>query len=230
MSQRSQNGSSRPTFEPLERRAMLASSISGIVFTEMDADGRRQAGEAGFASQRVYIDVNFDGKFQSSEPNQLTNSKGEYGFSGLSAGLYRVRVVVPANHRQTSPALAFYDIAANGADIHVANDFGLTTTAIVRGTVFNDTNGDGVKQITEQGVAGILVFIDKNRNGKFDSNEKSRLTDASGNWRFRGLPAGDYTIRVAPPKGVAVTSPFAFFRLKLKSGQSLSNRMTGVQG
>ena len=227
--ERESRGDRSPAYflvEPLEGRQLLASSVSGMVFNDADADGVRKAGEAGLARQRVFIDTNFDGKFQAGEPNQLTKSTGAYSFANLGAGVYRIRVIAPSGNRQTSPASGYYDVAANGADIHAANDFGLTTTAVVRGNV---TNGSGVKDLTEQGVSGVLAYIDKNRNGKLDAGEKSRRTDINGNWRFAGLPAGTYVIRVAPPQGVTVTAPLAFFRLKLKAAQSLSNRNMGLK-
>jgi hypothetical protein len=216
-------------FESLEGRTLLASTISGVVFNDANANGLRDLGEKVLAKQTVVIDANFNGRLDPGEPSVLTDTKGEYSFTGLAPGVFRIGVFVPTNFRQTSPSGNFYDIAANGADIHVANDFGLTTTAIVKGNVFNDINGNGRKDLTEQSVSGITVFIDKNNNGKLDRNEKVRISDASGNYRFRGLTPGVYVIRVVPPKGVSVTAPATgFFRLKLKSGQSLSNRNFGL--
>ncbi|HEY7088126.1 MAG TPA: SdrD B-like domain-containing protein [Tepidisphaeraceae bacterium] len=228
--ERSVNEPAKPLFESLEPRTLLSSSISGIVFNDANSNGHREVGEAGLSGQRVFLDQNFNGKFDTGETSLLTDSTGAYNFTGLGAGIVRVRVVVPSGQRQTSPNLLFYDIPANGSDIHVANDFGLTVTAVVRGTVFNDTNGDGVRQITEQGVQGIRVYIDKNGNGKFDpGKEKSRITDASGAWRFAGLAKGKYTIRVVLPPGMHVTAPSRGFQLvRLAQAQSLSNRLIGL--
>jgi serine-aspartate repeat-containing protein C/D/E len=224
-----QNDRSNANIEPLEGRTLLASSISGIVFNDANADGLREVGEKGLNKQTVVIDLNVNGRIDPGEPISVTNARGEYSFTGLNAGIYRVGLVGSAGMRQTSPASNFYDISANGLDIHAANDFGLTTTGIVRGTVFNDTNRNGVKDLIEQGVSGITVFIDKNNNGKLDKNEKSRLSDASGAYRFRGLTPGTYVIRISLPAGVSVTAPATgLYRVKLKSAQSLSNRNFGL--
>jgi hypothetical protein len=216
--------------EQLEGRRMLASSISGMVFNDVNADGVRQSSEAGLTKQRVYLDANFNGRFDRGEPSQLTGAGGTYAFAGLGAGIYRARVEMPKNNRQTSPGLSYYDVPANGIDIHVANDFGLTTTAVVRGTVFNDANGDGVQQITERGVSGVRVFIDKNRNGKWDRSEGSRITNDDGDYRFGGLSAGMHVIRIVKPAGTATTVPASgAIVVKLKKGQSLSNRDFGIR-
>jgi hypothetical protein len=223
--------STRPiALEHLESRRMLASSISGMVFNDANADGVRQASEAGLARQRVYLDANFNGRFERGEASQLTKTGGTYAFAGLGAGIYRVRVEIPQNNRQTPPGLSYYDVPANGADIHVANDFGLTTTAIVRGTVFNDTNGDGIQQIIERGISGVRVFIDKNRNGKWDRSERSRITNDDGDYRFAGLSAGVHVIRIVKPAGTTITAPASgAIVVKLKKGQSLSNRDFGIK-
>ena len=42
----------------------------------------------------------------------------------------------------------------------------------ISGNVFNDSNGNG-KADENAGLSGITVYLDKNRNGEFDSGEKS---------------------------------------------------------
>jgi hypothetical protein len=213
----------RALIETLEPRTLFASIISGMVYMEQDADGLRGPKERGLAHTRVYLDSNVDGKWQSSEASIFTDSKGRYSFTAQKSGVYRVRVVVGKGLRQTSQS--YYDISASGNDIHVANDFGLTRTAVVRGVVFDDVNGDGQRQTSERGMAGVRIYIDKNNNGKFDKKERTRLTDGDGEWGFSGLQAGKYRIRVVASDDAKVTSPSrGFLLLKLKPAQTLSNR------
>ncbi|HJT77866.1 MAG TPA: hypothetical protein VJ739_11755, partial [Gemmataceae bacterium] len=40
--------------------------------------------------------------------------------------------------------------------------------AAVAGTVFNDVNGNGLRDGTELGLAGVPVFLDLNHDGKLD--------------------------------------------------------------
>ena len=215
--------------ESLEGRRLLSTTISGMVFNDANADGARQAAEKGIANQQVYLDINFDGRFEQNEPAAITNANGQYEFDNLNAGIYRVRVIVPGGTRQTSPGLTFYDIAANGMDIHAANDFGLTTSTVLRGAVFRDKNGDGVRQSSETGFAGIVVFIDTNKNGRLDKNEIRTTTRADGTYRFNGLKPGSYVLRIGVPKGFHITTPpTGLYRIRLVSGQSLSNRNWGL--
>jgi sugar lactone lactonase YvrE len=50
------------------------------------------------------------------------------------------------------------------------------------GTVFNDTNGNGVQDTGESGLAGWTVWLDPDRDGIFNNNEPSAITDANGHY------------------------------------------------
>jgi hypothetical protein len=65
----------------------------------------------------------------------------------------------------------------------------------IAGTVFNDLNGNGVKDANEPGQSGWRVYIDANQNSAFDSTEKNVVTASSGAYSFIGLAAGTYNIR-----------------------------------
>ena len=64
--------------------------------------------------------------------------------------------------------------------------------ASVGDRVWNDTNGDGVQDAGEAGIAGVTVAIyrDINKNGVIDTGEPklaTQVTDANGNYDFTGL-------------------------------------------
>lgn len=55
------------------------------------------------------------------------------------------------------------------------------TNATSSGVVYRDRNGDGVQQVgPEEGIAGVTVFHDANRNGVLDAGETSDVTDSNG--------------------------------------------------
>ncbi len=77
----------------------------------------------------------------------------------------------------------------------------------IAGNVFNDTNGDGVKQGGEAGAAGVTVYADINNTGSA-SGQPQVTTDASGNYSLAALVSGaNYTIRQDLPAGVIQTAP-----------------------
>lgn len=71
----------------------------------------------------------------------------------------------------------------------------------IAGTVFNDTNGDGLQQSNEAALAGLTVYVDSNGNSQRDSSEVSTTTDADGHYLFTDLVGGNYQVRVQPRVG-----------------------------
>ena len=53
----------------------------------------------------------------------------------------------------------------------------------------------------------MTVYLDANDNGVLDGGEQTDVTDASGNYAFTGLPAGDYVVREIVPAGYVQTAP-----------------------
>ncbi len=85
-------------------------------------------------------------------------------------------------------------------------DFGFrtaTTAFSIGNRVWFDTNNNGIIDGAEVGISGVSVsvFLDANSDGQPD-NAASPLgtvtTDASGYYRFDGLSAGNYVVRINP--------------------------------
>jgi len=57
------------------------------------------------------------------------------------------------------------------------------------------------------GQKGVLVYVDLNHDGKFETNENNKLTASDGSYAFVSLNPSTYTFRVAPPAGEVQTSP-----------------------
>lgn len=81
------------------------------------------------------------------------------------------------------------------------------TTGDIRGTVWNDLNGDGSRNADEPGLANAVLFLDQNQNGQRDEGEAVRMSDADGNYSFKGLTAGNYTVAEDPPPFFIQTFP-----------------------
>jgi hypothetical protein len=92
--------------ERLEERQVLAGSVSGVAFNDLNSDGVFQpgAGETTVASQRVYIDANANGQFDSAtEASALTAADGTYSIGNLAAGNYRLVLEGSEDWEQTAP-------------------------------------------------------------------------------------------------------------------------------
>lgn len=91
-------------------------------------------------------------------------------------------------------------------------DFGLFSGLCVGNLVWLDSNNNGVKDLGEGAVAGVLVQIwsagtDDKVGGTDDSLLNATTTDSTGNYQFNGLLAGKYYVRIpAPPASAPISS------------------------
>src|SRR5690606_3842639 len=98
----------------------------------------------------------------------------------------------------------------------------------IRGRVFNDSNGNGVFDPGERGIAGRRVFIDANDDGIFNPGEISAVTGAAGVYTLPNLRDGTYNIRTVPIPGTDVTTPAGEVHVvTLRGGQFVNNRNFG---
>lgn len=79
--------------------------------------------------------------------------------------------------------------------------------ATLGNSVWIDSNNNGVKDIGENGLSGVLLeLLDSNGDAVDNPNVANyqayvTTSDGSGNYSFSGLPAGDYKIKIATPPG-----------------------------
>ncbi len=82
-----------------------AATITGSVFDDANGDGTLTAGETNLAGATVYLDVDGTGTLAAGDPSAVTGADGTYTITGLAAGSYTVRQVVPTGDLQTAPVL-----------------------------------------------------------------------------------------------------------------------------
>jgi probable HAF family extracellular repeat protein len=99
--------------------------------------------------------------------------------------------------------------------------------ASISGTVFDDVNGDGVKQPAEPGLAGWTVYADLKGDDMYDPGDPMTTTTATGGYTITGLPAGGFTIRILPKTGYRETSPTVFSQTIVAPGQSAAGPSFG---
>jgi hypothetical protein len=92
-----------PVVEPPVVPEPTGGTIQGTKWNDMDGDGVL-SGAPALAGVEIYLDLNQNGALDAGEPTQITGDNGEYRFTGLEAGTYVVREVVPEGFEQTYPA------------------------------------------------------------------------------------------------------------------------------
>jgi hypothetical protein len=68
----------------------------------------------------------------------------------------------------------------------------------IRGSKWNDLDGDGTWDAGEPGLANWQIFIDQDFDGQYDSGEPSQMTGPGGSYAFTGLAAGTYVLCEVP--------------------------------
>jgi hypothetical protein len=101
----------------------------------------------------------------------------------------------------------------SGAD-ETGNDFGVYQQASISGTVISDTDGDGIADAGETGVAGWVVTLYSGA-----TSVGAATTDANGAYSFSGLAIGSYKVKSTRPAGYNATTADSV-NVTLTSGQA----------
>jgi hypothetical protein len=197
-------------------------SIGDRVWLDADGDGIQDAGEtAGLTG----ITVQLKNAAGTVIATTTTNAAGNYLFSGLAAGTYKV--VFPVS---ISGAVVTGQNA--GADDNVDSDAGQTsgetgsislargqnitnvdagycpTTLRLGNRVWNDVNNNGIND-GEAGIPNAVVrlYKDNNNDNVPDGAAIAEVTtDAFGYYSFRNLVPGNYIVGVVTPAGFVSSS------------------------
>ena len=82
-----------------------------------------------------------------------------------------------------------------------------SSSGSLRGTVFDDADGDHVRDAGEKPLSGWVVYLDRNLNRRRDSGEAWRVTDSGGRYVFDGLAPGTYYVAEEMRQGYVQTAP-----------------------
>lgn len=105
-------------------------------------------------------------------------------FTGKAGGRYAFYSVARDNAGNV-------EAAPTEADAHTAVAAGFGALA---GLVFDDSDGDGTRDIGEPGRAGWTIFLDLNDDGVLDAGETSTITDDTGAYHFDHVLAGQVVV------------------------------------
>lgn len=102
-------------------------SISGRVFNDNDQDSSQDANDAGLAGWGVYIDRDNDNVLDALEPATVTDSLGNYNFTGLRPGTYTIALDIAGQRQprwsQVAPAGDNHSVVASSGEAISGKDF-----------------------------------------------------------------------------------------------------------
>ena len=192
-------------------------SVHGVVFDDVNKNGRKGDGESGLQSFQVVIygpgpDGDYDTTLDNVELSTTTDENGEYWFDSLPPGDYVVNVdesAAPFGSISTTPDPAFIWVGGGGT---VTTNFGIMLPGgVIQGTIFADDNQNGILDGGESGLPDVTITLfDLGADGTAGTADDgpSRIvnTSATGTYIIEGLPDSNYLISVDDPVGLVATS------------------------
>jgi len=164
--------------------------IYGTVFNDANGNGVLDAGETGITGVTVTLD---------GSAVYVTNTWGQYVFQFTEAGVHRVVETDLTGYRSTTPNEVNVDVSlGNIYQVDFGDTDNLTDRANIYGTVFNDTNRNGVQDANETGIAGVTITLD---------NTSIYITNKFGQYTFQISEAGLRTVVESDPNGFISTTP-----------------------
>ncbi|QDV57668.1 SdrD B-like domain-containing protein [Rosistilla oblonga] len=213
--------------EQLPNFGNYQADISGYKWHDVNFDGVWDAGELGLNGWEIYLDLNNDGDFDQGVDQKTTTAfdgthDGAYSFTGLAAGTYTVREIVPEGWKQSYPGAAsnFQHVVTidppnglrhfSGFEVTESANFGNWRPQVI-GYKWDDIDGDGVWDDNEPGLNDWIIYVDNDNDGLLDADEPRFTTQNDGEhdgafW-LDGLGPGQYMLREVLPSNSLQTYP-----------------------
>lgn len=188
----------------------LPINLSGTVFEDPNIDNQQQTGELGIKDVELTL-LKYNGSdFVSYGLPTTTDADGNYEFTGLAPGTYRVVETQPNEYLSVGATAGtvggttrgvvetmdiLSEITLDGGEDSVHNDFAEVTPASISGHVYHDADNDGVMDTGETGIENALVTLYVGSTGV------TATTDADGYYEFNGLMPGQYKLVEEQPGG-----------------------------
>jgi uncharacterized repeat protein (TIGR01451 family) len=183
-------------------------SIGDTVFNDRNGNGQQDPGEPGVDNVTVTLtQPGPDGQFGTPDDitqTTTTNNNGNYSFSDLPAGSYRVTVNPPFNLPEVTTGNRQIDVNLTSGQSLDNVDFGLRRPpgGTIGDFVFIDRNNNGTPDTGETGIANVTLTL-RNNTGEVVGTTR---TDNNGNYLFTGLQPGNYSVEVTQPSDFTATT------------------------
>lgn len=209
-------------------RTVTSVDLVGTVFEDEDDDGVRDDAEKPRPGETVFLDADDDGALDPGELSAVTDASGRYWFAGVGNQSHVLRHVAPDGWRHTTQAGGRAAVTINGA-VGALVDFGLTRRARITGSVFFDSDADGIHDPGE--ATRGTPYVDLDDDGEFDPGEPVAFVphNAWTTYVIAGLEAGTYSIRYHAGDNYVVTAPAGgAHRVTVGSGEVAGGYDLGV--
>jgi hypothetical protein len=189
-------------------------TLGDRVWEDRNANGLQDPNEQGIGGVTVYL---LNGSGTPTGMSTTTDGSGFYSFTGLTPGDYCVQFGLPQGFAFSKADQGTNDNIDSDADVVTGRtpkttldaaesdgswDAGLYRPASLGGSVWNDSNDNGIQEPTETGIDGVTVTLTL-LNGSIVA---TTTTDVDGSYEFSDLPSALYRVKVNTPPTSAPTS------------------------
>ena len=215
-------------------------NISGTVFDDNNTNEVNDA-EAGLdaVTLTLYADNNADGAVDGGDTvitSTTSANDGTYSFSNVTLQNTVVEVTVPtdtATFTYTLTTAGAVNTSSTTADV-LGVDFGINEEEVINynisGTVFDDNNASGVREMGEGFIGSVLItlYADNNNDGVLDAGDTVITTTTTntmtGNYGFTGVTVQNTIVAVTVPGDTATFT----YTLTTAGDQAVSSVNTNV--
>ncbi len=183
-------------------------SIGDFVWEDINGNGIQDQGEPGIAGVEITLTNLFSGEVSLS----TTDENGVYLIGPLIGGQYQLHFNPPVEYfattQNTGNSDTDSDIDIDGEvtvnltspGIHSDIDAGYYREGSIGDFVWIDDNNNGIQDVDEQGVDGIMIYLYKN-----DILMDSIISDDQGYYIFDHLRPGEYRVELDLPENYVVS-------------------------
>jgi hypothetical protein len=195
----------------LFQQSAATGRLSGRVFLDFNNDGAPNGPDSGVSGVTLSLS---DGGF--GPVSVQTDAAGDFVFNNLPAGVFTLTETQPA-----APAVGEGRIKAGNLGGFINNGTPNTISSITLmageagtgytfaevplvstgGLVYEDVNGNGVREASEPGIPGATLTLTGSAVGGGAITPKTATTGADGSYAFTGLVPGTYAIAETQPTG-----------------------------
>ncbi len=168
--------------------------VHGTVFNDQNGNQVQEAGEPGIDDATVTL-------FQDGTPIGAitTPSSGYFEFIALGLGEYLVQETNAEGYNSTTPDIVSTTLTTTKHAAEV--NFGDRGVGTIRGTVFNDRNGNEEQDVGEPGINGVTITLLQGGTAVFTTT-----TSGGGMYDFDSVWLGEYTVRETDREGYVSTT------------------------
>ncbi|MEM1323877.1 MAG: SdrD B-like domain-containing protein, partial [Bacteroidota bacterium] len=186
--------------------------IGDFVWEDLNGNGQQDSDEPGIESVKVQL-IGTDFCGNGVNMTQFTDANGSYLFSNLTPGTYKTifsqlpgayfttkekEGTDPSIDSDVNPISGMSDLRVyGGGEKDTTLDAGYIRFASVGDFVWEDLNGDGIKDFNEPGIPNVTVEL-SGEDGTGEMVSQIKQTNAQGLYYFDGLRPGTYKLSFSP--------------------------------